>query len=134
MPSGCLRARTSSASAPSSGNGARSYSSSASAALSRPPALTLSARSLIVGIVKSQRPVEVGQTELAGVPVKGLQPLELLAAEDVLDIIAQVAARHRLTRRVVRIVGRGDGVRLRHPFVARALQQPHVPWRERTGP
>src|SRR5438874_3102363 len=48
----CLRARAWSASCPSSGSGARRYSSSASAPVRRPPASIVSASSRILGIVK----------------------------------------------------------------------------------
>src|SRR5687767_11007868 len=107
MPPGCLRARMPSASSPSSGSGASWYRCSASAALKRPPSRTFSATALVLSILKPQRPVERDQLELARVSVEGLQPVDLAVPENVLDITPQVAPRHRLPRRVVRIVGGG---------------------------
>src|SRR4051794_16970657 len=120
MPPGCLRARTSSASSPSSGSGACRYSSSASPAVRRPPARMRSASWLVIVIVKAERSVERRKSELAGVAIERLQPLDRVVSEEVPDIIAQVTPGDGLAGRILRIIGGGDGVGLCHPLVARA--------------
>src|SRR4051812_25093767 len=125
-PPGCLRARTSSASSPSSPSGACRYNSSASSPVRRPPSRTRPASSLIFAIVETQRPVERHQPEFAGVAVERLQSLDLVLIEEVPDIIAQVAAGDGLARGVLGEVGGRDGVGLRHALIARAPQHRHV--------
>src|SRR5438552_15140185 len=116
---GCLRARTASASRPRSGVGAERYSSSASSALMRAPARTLSASPVMLGMIKPQRSVERREVELRGVLVERPQALELVVAEKVLNIIAQVPPGDRFARRIVRIIGARHIGGMRDACVAR---------------
>src|SRR4051794_10324154 len=74
------------------------------------------------------------QARFGRIPVKRLQSLELVVAEDVPDIIAQVSPGHGLTLRIGRVVRAGDLVRLGHPEIPRALQPRHIGGTDRTGP
>ena len=73
----------------------------------------------MLGMVDAKRSVEGGQPELGRVGVEGAQPLDLLASQDVANIIAQVARGDSLTGGIVRIVGSGDVGRMRDALVSR---------------
>src|SRR5256885_11755765 len=97
MPPGCLRARMPSASSPSSGSGAWRYSSSASPALIRSPARTLSAIDDVIfnkihrrGSKELDVPPRLDQPMFRGQLVEAPQALRLAVAKPVLDILPQV--------------------------------------------
>src|SRR5579872_6512771 len=126
MPSGCFVARMPSASSPSTGSGACRYSSSASAAFTRPPARILSVSSRIFSIVKPRGTIVRDEFQLVRVPEEGRQAFDLSSAQRVANIIAQVPAGHRLSRGVVRIVLSRHGGGLLHAGVPRALKRRDV--------
>src|SRR3989442_7994798 len=132
--SGCLRARTASARRPSSAVGAWRYRSSASSALTRAPARTLSASPVMLGMIKAQRSVERHEVELRSVFVERPQTLELVVAEEVLNIIAQVPPGDRFARRIVRKVGARHIGGMRDALVPSVLQRLNLLRRHGIGP
>src|SRR5688572_28118318 len=100
----------------------------------RPPARIVSASWLVFGIVESQRSVKGHEVELAGVAEECLESGDFVAAEHVLDIIAQVPAGDGLTGGVLWIVGGGDGVRLRDAGIPGPLERRHIRRADRVRP
>ena len=86
MRSGCLRARIVSASRPSRCVGASRYSSSASAADTRPPSITFAT---IASTMLRRTPAfgGVAPAQIGGVVEEHLQPRRFLGAQAVLHII-----------------------------------------------
>src|SRR3989454_9616758 len=123
MPPGCLRARTASANRPSSAVGACRYSSSASSPRRRSPARTLSDSPVMFGMVEIHRAFVRDQPELIRVHVESPEPLELLPAEKVPNIMSQVPAGRSLTLGTVRKVRTGDSVYVRDALVSSALER-----------
>src|SRR3954451_9796080 len=60
------------------------------------------------------------------VTIERFQPLELLVAEGVLNIIAQVPLRDSLPARVVRVIGTRYFISPRDPLVSGTLKQGHL--------
>src|SRR3954464_2609764 len=119
---------------PSSDVGAGRYSSSPPSAVTRSPALTLSASCSIVGIIKPCVSVERRQADLAGVSVERPEPFEFLRSQIVPDIVAQVLLGDRLPGRIVRVIRTCDAVGVGDTGVTRALQQDDLFGGDRGGP
>src|SRR4051794_6522392 len=121
--SGCLRARTSSASRPRSAVGACRYKASACSPDRRLPARTRSASSVMDSMREAHRPVGRHEPELGRITIKRLQPLDLRLAEGVLNIIAQIGTDDLLPRRITGTMRRRDVVDVRRRHRGGALSR-----------